>query len=106
MKLEEIPGRLDVFRRLFTNPDSFKPEKTTEAVTPNLAKEFGKLSDRLSGEPNPGPISFVLVRLGRLCGAHSSATTQVTVTSSKTELLTTMPTLPRRLKVSRRCSTI
>jgi hypothetical protein len=47
VKLEEIPGRLDLFRRLFTNPDSFKPDKTTEAVTLNLAREFGKLADRL-----------------------------------------------------------
>ena len=47
VKLEEIPGRLEIFRRLFTNPDSFRPSKTTEKVTLDLAKEFGKLADRL-----------------------------------------------------------
>jgi hypothetical protein len=47
LKLEEIPGRLELIRRLFVNPDSFKPAKTTETVTLDLANEFGKLADRL-----------------------------------------------------------
>ncbi len=48
IRLEEIPGKLEVFRRLFTDPDSFRrTAKTTETVTKELAKEFGDLADRL-----------------------------------------------------------
>jgi hypothetical protein len=47
VRLEEIPGRLEVLRRVFTSPESFRPAKKTEEVTLDLAKEFGELADRL-----------------------------------------------------------
>lgn len=47
VRLEEIPGRLEIFRRVFTAPETFRPAKKTEEVTLDLANEFGKLADRL-----------------------------------------------------------
>ena len=47
VRLEEIPGRLEVLRRVFTRPDSFKPGKTREEMTSDLAETFGDLADRL-----------------------------------------------------------
>lgn len=47
IKLEEIPGRLDVLRRVFTSPESFKPGKTREQMTGDLAELFGDLADKL-----------------------------------------------------------
>ena len=47
VQLEEIPGRLEVLRRVFTNPLSFKPQKTREDITTDLAKEFGDLADKI-----------------------------------------------------------
>ncbi len=70
LKLEEIPGRLDVLRRLFTHPDSFKPFKTRAAVTADAANEFGQLADRLidrhtTGRHDPGAqkIAHFLMKL-------------------------------------------
>ena len=56
VKLEEIPGRLELLRRVFTNPESFRPEKKTEEVTLDLANEFGKLADRLIDRYPPGDL--------------------------------------------------
>lgn len=47
IKLEEIPGRLEVLRRVFTAPDTFKPAKTREELTGDLADVFGDLADKL-----------------------------------------------------------
>ena len=47
VQLEEIPGKLELLRRLFTSPDSFKPDKTRQKVTEDLAKDFGELAERL-----------------------------------------------------------
>ena len=47
IKLEELPGRLETLRRVFTNPLSFKPEKTREQMTSDLADTFGDLADKL-----------------------------------------------------------
>ena len=45
--LEEIPGRLELLRRVFTAPDTFKPSKTREQITGDLAKVFGDLAEKL-----------------------------------------------------------
>jgi hypothetical protein len=47
IKLEEIPAKLEVLRRVFKSPESFRPTKTKENLTKELAKEFGELADRL-----------------------------------------------------------
>jgi hypothetical protein len=47
VKLEEIPSRLEVLRRVFTSPETFRPQKKTEEVTLDLAYDFSKLADRL-----------------------------------------------------------
>lgn len=47
IRLEEIPGKLEVFRRIFTSPDSFRPPRTREQTTTELAETFGKLADSL-----------------------------------------------------------
>ncbi|HEY2586196.1 MAG TPA: DNA methyltransferase [Tepidisphaeraceae bacterium] len=56
IRLEEIPGRLEVLRRVFTAPESFRPAKKTEEVTLDLANEFGKLADRLIERYPPGDL--------------------------------------------------
>ena len=55
IKLEEIPGRLDVLRRVFTSPESFKPGKTREQMTGDLADTFGDLADKLLSRLNIVP---------------------------------------------------
>ncbi len=45
--LEELPGRLEALRRVFTSPHSFKPDKTREELTGDLANVFGDLADKL-----------------------------------------------------------
>ncbi len=47
--LEEIdaPEHLDKLRRLFTDPDSFRPETTSAAVTEQVAKQFATLASIL-----------------------------------------------------------
>ncbi|MCC7316546.1 MAG: class I SAM-dependent DNA methyltransferase, partial [Planctomycetes bacterium] len=40
------PPALDLLRRVFTEPDSFKPTLTPEKVTEDVAKEFAALADR------------------------------------------------------------
>ena len=48
VKLEEYPGKLEVLRRLFTSPDSFRATlKKTETVTKELADEFAELATEL-----------------------------------------------------------
>ncbi len=47
--LDELvqPGKLDLLRRVFTEPESFKPGLTTWTLTENAAAEFAKISDAL-----------------------------------------------------------
>lgn len=40
------PPALDLLRRVFTDPESFKPTLTPEKVTEDVAKEFAALADR------------------------------------------------------------
>lgn len=48
IQLEQLPGKLEVLRRVFTYPDSFKAAlKSTAVVTQELADEFAKLASRL-----------------------------------------------------------
>jgi hypothetical protein len=47
IELEEIPGRLEVLRRVFTSPNTFKPSKSREEETTDLAEVFGDLADKL-----------------------------------------------------------
>lgn len=58
IRLEEIPGRIEVLRRVFTNPESFRPAKTTEAVTKDLANEFSELANRLIDRYPPGNMAL------------------------------------------------
>jgi hypothetical protein len=45
IKLEELPGRLEVLRRVFTSPDTFKPNRNREELTGDLAEVFGDLAE-------------------------------------------------------------
>ncbi|MGH8598486.1 MAG: type IIL restriction-modification enzyme MmeI, partial [Gammaproteobacteria bacterium] len=45
-KLAE-PESLDLLRRVFTNPDSFKPKKTTDAVTKEIAEQVATIARSL-----------------------------------------------------------
>jgi hypothetical protein len=47
--LEELdqPGKLDLLRRAFTAPESFKPNETPEEITQKAAKEIGKIAQGL-----------------------------------------------------------
>src|SRR5207244_4216217 len=47
IRLQEIPGKLEVLRRVFTNPQSFRPTKDKEETTKDVAKAFGELADEL-----------------------------------------------------------
>lgn len=58
-KLEELPGRLEVLRRVFTSPDTFKPEKRTEEVTLERAQEFGDLADALIDRYPPSSLGHL-----------------------------------------------
>lgn len=55
---------LDLLRRIFTDPDSFRPGDTSEAVTRKAAEKFALLSDRLrqQGQP-PEAAAHFLIRL-------------------------------------------
>ena len=41
------PAKLDLLRRVFTDPQSFKPGLTTSKLTENAAAEFAKIADQL-----------------------------------------------------------
>lgn len=41
------PRSLDLLRRVFTDPESFKPEQTTEAVTKEIAEQFSTIAKSL-----------------------------------------------------------
>jgi hypothetical protein len=59
VKLEELPGKLDVIRRVFTDPDSFRRTlKTTETITKELAREFGDLADALIARYPPDELAL------------------------------------------------
>ena len=48
IKLEELPGKLEILKRAFTNPNSFRETlKPSVQVTADLAREFGELADKL-----------------------------------------------------------
>jgi hypothetical protein len=49
IELESLgePASLDKLRRLFTDPESFRPEKTVEQVTEEVAREIGAIAQRL-----------------------------------------------------------
>ncbi len=44
------PAALDLFRRAFTDPESFKPQMTAEKVTQDVAAEIGQLARTLLAE--------------------------------------------------------
>ena len=58
LKLQEIPGRLEVLRRCFTSPETFRPAKTRQQVTKDLADEFSKLANNLIDRYPPGDLSL------------------------------------------------
>lgn len=49
VELEELsqPDRLDLLRRVFTNPESFRPDLTAEQVTAKAAEEIGAIAQGL-----------------------------------------------------------
>ena len=47
IQLEEIPGKLEILRRVFTTPETFRPFKPSDQVTADLAKEFSDLASKL-----------------------------------------------------------
>ncbi|HEY8749279.1 MAG TPA: DNA methyltransferase, partial [Tepidisphaeraceae bacterium] len=56
--LEEIPGKLEVIRRVFASPETFRPAKTSEVLTTELADEFAELANRLIDRYPPGDLSL------------------------------------------------
>ena len=59
IRLEELPGKLEVLRRLFADPDSFKRTlKTTETITRELAQVFGDLADSLINRYPPEDLAL------------------------------------------------
>ncbi len=56
------PG-IDLLRRIFTDPDSFKPTLTTEDVTKTVATEIGKIARRLQDEGHdPHAVAHFLMK--------------------------------------------
>ena len=49
IKLEKLaePASLDLLRRVFTDPDSFKPTVTSERITEEIAQQFSRLAQSL-----------------------------------------------------------
>jgi hypothetical protein len=47
IRLEEVPGKLDLLRRIFRDPASFKPDKTREETTRDIAEVFAELANGL-----------------------------------------------------------
>jgi hypothetical protein len=45
--LAEIPDKISLLRRVFTDPESFQPQLTTQKVTEDVAAQFGSLADAL-----------------------------------------------------------
>ncbi len=59
IRLEELPGRLEVLKRAFTNPNSFRETlKPAVEVTADLAREFGELADKLIHRYPPGDLTL------------------------------------------------
>ena len=58
VRLEELPGKLEVLRRVFTNPESFRPFKKLVEVTAELAKEFGELAEHLIARFPPNDLNL------------------------------------------------
>ena len=56
--LQELPGRLEVLRRVFTAPDTFKPAKSREELTGDLAQVFGDLADKLLSRADAIPATL------------------------------------------------
>ena len=50
VRLEDLdkPGALDLLRRVFTAPYSFRPDQTAERITQDVAKRFGELAASLA----------------------------------------------------------
>ena len=58
------PDGMQQLKAIFTEPDSFKSEQTTEAVTAEAAKQFAKLSEALRKEgAEPHSAAHFLIRL-------------------------------------------
>ena len=59
IKLEELPAKLHVLQRAFTNPNSFRETlKPSVQVTAELASEFGTLADKLIARFPPNNLSL------------------------------------------------
>ena len=53
IRLEELPGKLEVIRRLFTAPETFRPPKTREETTGDIAKVFAEVANALIERHSP-----------------------------------------------------
>ena len=49
------PAKLDVRRKLFTDPEALRPGITSEAITVEAAKRFGDLADAMRQKGVEGP---------------------------------------------------
>ena len=73
VRLDELPGRLNVLRRLFTAPDSFRPEDTSAGLTAKLAGKFGDVIRPLVHGAPAGDDLFAGIDSGlggKLAAAH------------------------------------
>jgi hypothetical protein len=53
---------VETLRRIFLRPESFKPQKTTEQVTLDVAKAIGKIAQRLQKKHDPHVVAHFLMK--------------------------------------------
>ncbi|MCL6607633.1 MAG: N-6 DNA methylase [Geminicoccaceae bacterium] len=66
VRLEELrdPATLDVLRRLFTDPESFRPARTRQQVTEEVACEVGEIATALRARGHdPQHVAHLVIRL-------------------------------------------
>lgn len=58
IRLEELPGKLELLRRIFTSPESFRPSKDREQTTNDIAKVFAQVANALIERHKPDDLSL------------------------------------------------
>jgi len=79
------PHNLDVFRKVFTDPQALKPRLSTKEITEEIAKEFGKISEgmRERGIPPSRAAHFLTLnpsnQVGPLNRRYQAMTERMTI---------------------------
>lgn len=60
---EELDRYLGLLERVFTNPDSLRPDQTVETVTQQAAERFGELADGLREQYSAEDVGQLLMKL-------------------------------------------